>query len=33
MDSIFPDIAAKSIVIWGNRALGEVVLKIRTVMR
>ncbi|MFA6527688.1 MAG: maleylpyruvate isomerase N-terminal domain-containing protein [Candidatus Babeliales bacterium] len=33
MDSISPDIAVKSIVILGNRALGEVVLGTKTVMR
>lgn len=33
MDSISRDIAVKSIVILGNRALGEVVLGTRTVMR
>jgi|SaaInlStandDraft_3_1057020.scaffolds.fasta_scaffold20884_2 hypothetical protein len=33
MDSISRDIAAKSIVILGNRALGEVVLGTKTVMR
>ena len=33
MDSISRDIAVKSIVILGDRALGEVVLGTRTVMR